>query len=163
MNDETAGKPIKEFVGLRSKMYSLLVDGKEKKTAKGIKKSVIRRDLYHAAYRDVLLNEAVTRATMNLIQSHHHKLALLSFDDKRYVLDDKVHTCAHGHYRYHLNVLLKMNENKFILVIFSPIRNYTYCFFHKTKIIVVVFSQNVNHTRCFFTKRKSYLLFFRKT
>ena len=40
MKDETAGKPIKEFVGLRSKMYSLLVDGKEKKTAKGIKKSV---------------------------------------------------------------------------------------------------------------------------
>ena len=41
MKDETAGKPIKEFVGLRFKMYSLLVDGKEKKTAKGIKKSVI--------------------------------------------------------------------------------------------------------------------------
>ena len=44
MKDETAGKPIKEFVGLRSKMYSLLVDGKEKKTEKGIKKSAIRRD-----------------------------------------------------------------------------------------------------------------------
>ena len=55
-------------------MYSLLVDGKEKKTAKGIKKSVIRRDLSHAAYRDVLLNEAVTRETMNLIRSHHHSV-----------------------------------------------------------------------------------------
>ena len=110
MKDETAGKPIKEFVGLRSKMYSLLVDGKEKKTAKGIKKSVIRRELCHAAYRDVLLNETVTRATMNLIRSYHHKvfsiscnkLALSSFDDKRYVLEDKVHTRAHGHYFNHL-------------------------------------------------------------
>ena len=34
MKDETAGKPIKEFVGLRSKMYSLTVEGKEKKTQK---------------------------------------------------------------------------------------------------------------------------------
>ena len=115
MKDETAGKPIKEFVGLRSKMYSLLVDGKEKKTAKGIKKSVIRRDLCHAAYRDVLLNETVTRATMNLIRSHHHKvfsiscnkLALSSFDDKRYVLDDKVHTRAHGHYLNHLERVME--------------------------------------------------------
>ena len=74
MKDETAGKPIKEFVGLRSKMYSLLVDGKEKKTAKGIKKCVVRKDLCHSAYRDVLLNEAVTRATMNLIRSELHKM-----------------------------------------------------------------------------------------
>ena len=88
-------------------MYFLLVDGKEKKTAKGIKKSAIRRDLCHAAYRDVLLNEAVTRATMNLIRSHHHKLALLSFDDKRYVLDDKVHTRAHGHYLNHLERVME--------------------------------------------------------
>ena len=116
MKDETASKPIKEFVGLRSKMYSLLVDGKEKKTAKGIKKSVIRRDLCHAAYRDVLLNETVTRATMNLIQSYHHKvfsiscnkLALSSFDDKRYVLKDKVHTRAHGHYLNHLERVMEV-------------------------------------------------------
>ena len=38
MKDETDGVPIIEFVGLRSKMYSLLLDnGKEKKTGKGIK------------------------------------------------------------------------------------------------------------------------------
>ena len=103
MKDETAGKPIKEFFGLCSKMYSLLVNGKEKKTAKGIQKS----DLCHAAYRDVLLNEAVTRATMNLIRSHHHKLVLSSFDDKRYVLDDKVHTRAHGHYLNHLERVME--------------------------------------------------------
>ena len=35
--DETDGVPIVEFVGLRSKMYSILLDtGKEKKTGKGI-------------------------------------------------------------------------------------------------------------------------------
>ena len=69
---------------------------------KGIKISVIRRDLGHAAYRDVLLNEAVTRTAMNLIRSHHHKLALSSFDDKRYV-----HTRAHGHYLNHLERVIE--------------------------------------------------------
>ena len=38
--DETAGKPIREFVGLRSKMYSVLLDNNnESQKAKGIKKS----------------------------------------------------------------------------------------------------------------------------
>lgn len=37
--DEAAGVPIVEFVGLRSKMYSYLKDnGKNEKTAKGVKK-----------------------------------------------------------------------------------------------------------------------------
>ena len=110
MKDETAGKPIKEFVGLRSKMYSLLVDGKEKKTAKGIKKSVIRRDLCHAAYRDVLLNEAVTEATMNLIRSHN-LMTNAMFLTTRCILAhmDIILTI--------LSVLWKMTENKVILVI----------------------------------------------
>ena len=38
MKDECCGKVVEEFVGLRSKMYSLLYEGEEKKTAKGIKK-----------------------------------------------------------------------------------------------------------------------------
>ena len=32
---------------------------------------------------------------------------LLSFDDKRYVLDDKVHTRAHGHYLNHLKRVME--------------------------------------------------------
>ena len=114
MKDETASVPIKEFVGLRSKMYSLLVGDKEKKTAKGIKKSVIRKSLSHAAYRDVLLNEEVTKATMNLIRSARHKLfsitcnklALSAYDDKRYVLEDKFWTQPHGHYLNQLESLM---------------------------------------------------------
>ena len=38
--DETAGKPIIEFVGLRAKMYSILLEGSEKKTAKGVARYV---------------------------------------------------------------------------------------------------------------------------
>ena len=42
--DETAGKPIIEFVGLKPKMYSILLDKTEKKTAKGISRHVTARD-----------------------------------------------------------------------------------------------------------------------
>ena len=43
MKDETAGVPVVEFVGLRSKMYSYIKDdGNGGKTAKGIKKTSSR-------------------------------------------------------------------------------------------------------------------------
>ena len=106
MKDETASVPIKEFVGLRSKMYSMTYGGGvEKKTAKGIKKSTIRQSLRHAMYKDVLFQEMVTQATMRVIRSISHQLysmvcnkkALSPFDDKRYILEDKFTTRAHGH------------------------------------------------------------------
>ena len=43
--DEASGIPINEFIGLRSKMYSYIKDNYVcGKTAKGIKKNVIKRD-----------------------------------------------------------------------------------------------------------------------
>ena len=56
--DEAAGIPITEFVGLRSKMYSYIkynINGG--KTAKGIKKNVIRKEIQHDDNKDVLFNE----------------------------------------------------------------------------------------------------------
>ena len=106
MKDETASVPIKEFIGLRSKMYSISYGGGiEKKTAKGIKKSTIRQSLRHAMYKDALFQEMVTQATMRVIRSLNHQLysmvcnkkALSPYDDKRYVLNDKFTTRAHGH------------------------------------------------------------------
>ena len=58
--DETCGKPIKEFVGLRSKMYSVLLDNNsEKKTAKGIK-NVKEKNLHHEDYKRVLFEGQYT-------------------------------------------------------------------------------------------------------
>ena len=55
--DEAAGVPICEFVGLRSKMYSYIKDNnKGGKTAKGIKKNVIKEDITHEDYKDTLFN-----------------------------------------------------------------------------------------------------------
>ena len=52
LKDEAAGKPITEFVGLKSKMYSYRTESKNNKTAKGVKKNVIGRDLDHLNYLD---------------------------------------------------------------------------------------------------------------
>ena len=55
--DEVSGIPINEFIGLRSKMYSYLKDTDEcGKVTKGIKKNVIRKDIKHENYKDVLFN-----------------------------------------------------------------------------------------------------------
>ena len=105
MKDETAGVAISEFVGLRSKMYSILYNGQEKKTAKGIGRSSIRK-MRHDHYKQVLMEGTRTMATSNMIRSYAHKIfseritkvALSAFDDKRYVLEDGCNTLAHGHH-----------------------------------------------------------------
>ena len=90
-----AGIPITEFVGLRSKMYSCVKDNKQTaRTAKGIKKQVIRKNIKHDHYKDVLFNNKQIMHTMKTIRSEKHqlgsfklnKISLSCFDDK------KIHT-----------------------------------------------------------------------
>ena len=59
--DETAGVPIVEFVGLRSKMYSisLLEDGSSKNTAKGIQNHFSKTNLKHELYRKCLVEQSI--------------------------------------------------------------------------------------------------------
>ena len=92
MKKETGGVPIKEFVGLKPKMYSLLVDNSEHKKAKGVNKNVIAT-INHNEYKEVLLNIKCRRHSMNGIQSKDHrigtyeinKISLSCFDDKIYI------------------------------------------------------------------------------
>ena len=53
--DETASVPPIEFIGLKSKMYSLLVTPNDpaKLTAKGVKRSWVEANLRHDTFRDV--------------------------------------------------------------------------------------------------------------
>ena len=105
--DEAAGVPITEFVGLRSKMYSYIKDNNNGgKTAKGIKKNVIKNDIQHSDYKDVLFNEKQLFHQMKTIRSNNHQLgsytinktSLSCFDDKRYLHPDGIHSLAYGHY-----------------------------------------------------------------
>ena len=61
MKDETAGVVIEEFVGLKPKMYSDLVDdNSQHKKAKGINKNVVAA-ISHNEYKDVMLNKKCLR------------------------------------------------------------------------------------------------------
>ena len=106
--DEAAGIPIVEFVGLRSKMYSYMKDNKQvSRTAKGIKKNVIKQKIQHDNYKDTLFNKKQMRHTMRLIKSEKHqigsylvnKTSLSCFDDKRYIHKNGVTSYAYGHNR----------------------------------------------------------------
>ena len=101
MKDEFGGVIVDEFVGLKSKMYSMKkIDGKEHNTAKGV--SIATE---FDKFKDVLFNKKIIRHKMKRIQSKKHKLgtyeiakiSLSCFDDKRYVLDDGIHTLAYFH------------------------------------------------------------------
>ena len=96
MKDEFAGVIITEFIGFKSKMYSFKkIDGKEHNTAKGVNIAT-----QFDSFKDVLFNKKFIRNKMKKFQSKKHKLGKYEidkiypscFDNKRYVLDDGIHT-----------------------------------------------------------------------
>ena len=106
--DEAAGKIIKEFVGLRAKLYSYKMDeGKENKRCKGIKKAVVEKSITHEDYKTCLETGKEQLRRQNIIRSYEHalyteevnKVALSAADDKRYLLKDSFDTLAWGHYK----------------------------------------------------------------
>ena len=60
MKDETAGVAIKEFVGLKPKMYSFLVENSKHKKAKGMNRNAAAT-ISHNEYKDVSLNNKFIR------------------------------------------------------------------------------------------------------
>ena len=101
MKDESEGKMIGEFVELKSKMYSIKnIDGKESNTAKGVNIATEFNE-----FKDTLFNKKIIRHKMRRIQGKKHKMgtyeinkiSLSVFDDKRFVLNDGIHTLAYFH------------------------------------------------------------------
>ena len=104
---------ISEFVGLRSKMYSLLFDdGKsytrtKLKVAKGIKSCVILNCFAFADYIQCMLEDEVMEHSFKSIRSVTHdmhkfeqsKVTLSLFDDNHYLLN-LVHSIPYGHYQF---------------------------------------------------------------
>ena len=90
MKDKTGGVAIEEFVGLKPKIYSFLVNNNDYKKAKGVNKNVAAT-ICHNEYKDVLLNNKCVRHLMNKIQRSPirtyeiNKISLSCFDDKIYI------------------------------------------------------------------------------
>jgi hypothetical protein len=112
MKDETKGTPIVEFVGLRSKCYSILLDNDvEKKTLKGIKKSLLKHNVIkHNDYKRCIAQNAIKTDQRQIATFHnlrtfdHHiynykyvKTSLSCYNDKQYILDDGISSLSYGH------------------------------------------------------------------
>ena len=97
------GRCIKEFVGLRAKLYSYkMLEGEENKKCKGVKKSAVKKSITYEDYKTCLFTGKEQLRKMNVIRSYNHevytervnKVALCSDDDKRYILEDGINTLA---------------------------------------------------------------------
>ena len=100
IKDEFHGNKIDEFVGLKSKMYSLISNNMEMNKAKGV-----NLKLKHKVYIDVLFNKTILRHKMKRILSERHnidsyvinKINLSCYDYKRFILNDGINTLPYGH------------------------------------------------------------------
>ena len=103
--EETKGSAIREFVGLKAKMYSIVYENKQKMSAKGVCRFA-QTSLNHDVYRDVLINGSLLHSTNIRIGARNHaiqtvenrKISLAAFDDKRFILDDGVTCLPFGHF-----------------------------------------------------------------
>ena len=94
-------KSIVKLVGLKSKMYSILVESNnEKITSKDHNGFTEFQKFY-----DTLIKKKILRHTIRRIGSKNHNLgtyetnkrSLSCFDDKQYILKNGINTLAYGH------------------------------------------------------------------
>lgn len=103
--DELNGEIMSEIVFLRSKAYSYLVNGVEKKRLKGISRNVVHKHISFQDYKNVLFNDyhKINYNKMYSLNSENHdifmkeinKKSISPYDDKRYILKDGIKTLPH--------------------------------------------------------------------
>ena len=105
MKDKLGGKIMEEFVGLRPKCYSYLMnDDKADKKAKGTKKCMIKRCLKFDNYSECLKEKKKILRSQQRFKSDGHdvyteeidKIALSYNDDKRLIAFDGITTYPYG-------------------------------------------------------------------
>jgi len=119
--DELAGKQVcREFVGLKSKCYSLLLQDlqssnfTEKKVCKGLGRVAINNRLRFQHYKTCLFEGIPKRYDFNIIRSRSHKIstirinkkALSHFDSKRWIYPCGIHSDPYGSVFIHPKRLL---------------------------------------------------------
>ena len=109
LKDEVGGRQTSEFVGLRTKLYSYVLDSsnEQEKKFRGVKKAVVNKDINFQDYEDCRINGGKKMRVMNLIRSRDHdiyteevnKIALSREDDERNILPNRIDNLALRHYR----------------------------------------------------------------
>ena len=103
------GTFIKEFCGLRSKMYSIQkAGGKEKKPSNWYFRASETDVIIHEDYKDVIINQNVRFHAGTKIHSENRNLytvdiskkSLIPYNDKKWItFNDGEYTCySYGHY-----------------------------------------------------------------
>lgn len=106
MKDEQSSVPITQWVGLKSKMYSFLTEYEKVNKAKGVAKSVVKKDINHEDYLKCLKDAADKICEMRRIGGDRHKLymynlrkkSLDSYDGKVWLCSDGLTSFPYGHY-----------------------------------------------------------------
>ena len=117
MKDKSERKTNDEFVGLKSKMYSIKnIDGKECNAAEGVNIATEFNE-----FKNIFFNKKIRRYKMRGIQAKNHKLgtyeinkiSLSCFDGKRFILNEGIHTLAYFHKDLKSRFLQIKNLKKF--------------------------------------------------
>ena len=131
MKDELGGKIMTEFVALRPKTYSRLIDhGGDDKKANGTKECVIKRTLKFNDYKSCLLNNETILKLQQRFKSETHNVytekinnirALSSNDDKMLQILDKITSYPYGykHWESMQNKIVKILKKKREMGIYS--------------------------------------------
>ena len=126
-SDEKPNAIIKEVIALKPKMYSILCQDlsecreikldtlhsccekcniKHSATAKGVSRTA-KQKITHQEYNDTLLTSGTTIISAKNIRTFSNSLysvkitkrELSAYDDKKYILDNKINTLSYGHYK----------------------------------------------------------------
>jgi len=107
---------IKEFVGLRSKLYAYTQtdDDKDHKKCKGVSSAVVKKNITFDNYKHTLFSGKNKEVEMTTFRSYEHqiyteqikKIALSSQDDKSYICDDQINTYTFSHYKIKSNTTI---------------------------------------------------------
>ena len=104
-----------EFIGLRSKMYSILKAGDDAtnpkhgiRKAKGVPSKVVKKEFHHERYNKALFDpKHEDKVTFCTIRSDKHsiytlevtKVGLSSMDDKKWIAPNGITMYVHGDYQ----------------------------------------------------------------
>jgi hypothetical protein len=106
LKDESGGEIIEEFIGLKSKLYSIkYYNGETESKCKGLQKNVLKKFIKHENYKNVLFEDNILISETRRIKSKNFQLETIKtnkishtpFDDKRFILDNIIDTLAFGY------------------------------------------------------------------
>ena len=108
MKNEVADSEMTEVVSIKAKQYAYLTkEGKCGKRCKGVRGSVVKKDIKFEDCKNCVYQNKTLKVEQKGIKSFGHelftvketKLALTSFNDKRYILEDGITSLSYGSYR----------------------------------------------------------------